>query len=306
MREFVVGAAIKTRRESLFLSQRELCEGICSVPTLSRIENSTQLPSLYTYYSLLERLGMSKYIADYYIGKKDYERFNLMKLARLYTKHETIDTAYEYVVKLRSMGRLAKDQIQQCNAIEAVYLRCKGKIDYAEELSRNEDYLRISCPSYTKTKLPRLMSFSELYLLNGIACNSFFIGDSATAFRIFYHMWDFHKDIIEDTYQYSSTISSLLYNLSKFIGLSGDYDKCIEICSSAIEEGIKYKRSKALSGCYYNMAWCLVRRKKPGDMERAEQAILKAYYIAEPDKYSENSLHLYRHFISKYFPDLNI
>ena len=39
------GALIRQRREELGYTQEELADGICSVPTLSRIENGERLPT---------------------------------------------------------------------------------------------------------------------------------------------------------------------------------------------------------------------------------------------------------------------
>lgn len=58
MEILVVGDYIKNRREMLKLKQRDLCEGICDVVTLSRIENGKTLPSARKLNALLERLGL--------------------------------------------------------------------------------------------------------------------------------------------------------------------------------------------------------------------------------------------------------
>ena len=54
-----IGLFIKFRREELGISQEALCEEICSVVTLSRIENNRQAPRRKNIRMLLERLGYS-------------------------------------------------------------------------------------------------------------------------------------------------------------------------------------------------------------------------------------------------------
>ena len=39
---YLLGDCIREQRERLGVTQEELCEGICSVPTLSKIENGRQ------------------------------------------------------------------------------------------------------------------------------------------------------------------------------------------------------------------------------------------------------------------------
>lgn len=60
MDEFNLGTYIKKRREELNISQEELCEGLCAVSSLSRIENNQQDPSRNLTKNLLERLGLPK------------------------------------------------------------------------------------------------------------------------------------------------------------------------------------------------------------------------------------------------------
>ena len=53
------GLIIKRRREELGYTQEELADGICSVPTLSRIENGERMPTKEHFEMLLQRLGYS-------------------------------------------------------------------------------------------------------------------------------------------------------------------------------------------------------------------------------------------------------
>ena len=43
MAVFQLGPILKARREALGLSQEDLADGICAVPTLSRIENGERI-----------------------------------------------------------------------------------------------------------------------------------------------------------------------------------------------------------------------------------------------------------------------
>lgn len=45
MAVFQLGPILKARREELGLSQEDLADGICAVPTLSRIENGERMPT---------------------------------------------------------------------------------------------------------------------------------------------------------------------------------------------------------------------------------------------------------------------
>ncbi len=54
------GQLIKKLRKNGGLTQEELADGICSVSTISRIENDRQVPHLKKMEALLQRLGIEK------------------------------------------------------------------------------------------------------------------------------------------------------------------------------------------------------------------------------------------------------
>lgn len=58
MKQIYIGEAMKNRRLELRLSQDEVCEGICEVMTLSRLENGRQTPTHNRIKALMQRLNM--------------------------------------------------------------------------------------------------------------------------------------------------------------------------------------------------------------------------------------------------------
>ena len=61
MKNNTIGEIIRDLRKRHELSQEELAEGICSVVSVSRIENGTQMPSQTILEKLLQRLGTGTY-----------------------------------------------------------------------------------------------------------------------------------------------------------------------------------------------------------------------------------------------------
>ena len=64
MAVFQLGPIIRNRRIELGLSQEDLADGICSVPTLSRIENGERMPTKNHFEMLMQRLGYSAMSLD--------------------------------------------------------------------------------------------------------------------------------------------------------------------------------------------------------------------------------------------------
>lgn len=59
---FHAGVILKRCREQKNLSQQRVCDGICDVSTLARIENGKSVPNNYTFQCLMERLGNEAHV----------------------------------------------------------------------------------------------------------------------------------------------------------------------------------------------------------------------------------------------------
>ena len=64
-----------TLRVEKQLSQEELCRGICSVTTLSRLETGERRPDILIFNALLERLGKSSDYVNTILTQEEFEYF---------------------------------------------------------------------------------------------------------------------------------------------------------------------------------------------------------------------------------------
>ena len=74
---YQLGHIIRLRREDLGITQEELADGICSVPTLSRIENGERMPNKAHVEMLLQRLGYSDTMSYVYVDRNELQRHEL-------------------------------------------------------------------------------------------------------------------------------------------------------------------------------------------------------------------------------------
>ena len=99
MAVFQLGPILKARREELGLSQEDLADGICAVPTLSRIENGERLPTKNHFEMLMQRLGYSAMSIDFF---SDKQTFRLHELK--------IKTRYAYMTEDYSLAKTRCDE----------------------------------------------------------------------------------------------------------------------------------------------------------------------------------------------------
>lgn len=308
MAVYNIGEFIKEKRERMGITQDELCEGICSLPTMSRIESGTRMPKRETIIQIFQRLGIPAEMYPNYTTKSDLEVLYLVYQIRQSYNINDMATAKVLFSKLNGeYNNLPVPDKQFCRLFETVLKMNSGELNYAQALPELEDIMKMSCPNYSLDRLPRLMTFEEINVLNNIAICYAKMNKIDIAIEIYYSIIGTYKlraSNIEDSLR---TSPAIYYNLSKYLGLSGRYDECIRIC----EDGIRHIE---LSGKYrnypsimYNLAWVLVRRNSKGDMERAETILKKAYYtsiISWSKSLTEKVRYLYKEYFNKDLPEL--
>ena len=297
---YKIGYLIKQRRTELMLTQEELADGICSVTTLSRIENEERLPTKNHFEMLFQRLGLSDIIFYTYADENTLYLHEQKFKIRNAVLHGQYNEARELLNDYSSKADMSSPHEQQ---FVLLYSTLSLKEDYSveERLSRLQDALYLSCPKYREGVLPKLFSYEEIIILNNIAiCNSE-IGDLDEAISILYHIKQHYERGIVNQEEVLRTQTMVLYNLSKYLGLAERYDECIDVCDLGIQISRDTGRCGCLSQLLYNLAWALTKRMLPGDMEQAQEAARNAVYAAAAigDKLAEKR---YKEFFVRNFP----
>lgn len=276
---YSIGNFINQRREELGITQDDLAEGLCSVTTLSRLENCEQTPRSGTVRALLQRLGYSGALLFQAVGREEFEISQLqVKIVQMFNSYDRSGVP-EALVKLDGYRDFfSKSDRQFYEIIYAVFY--KDRFTNDEMLQRLESALRITHPKYSIDNLPKLLTYEETMALNNIAIRLSEIGKTDNTIKILYHLADYYRENVVDKQESMRTLPTVIYNLSKYLGLAGRYDECIDICQQGIQIMKDYARSRRLPQTYYNLSWSLVKRKCEGDIENARQAAIKAYYLS--------------------------
>lgn len=278
MSVYNIGEFIKEKRERMGITQEELCQGICSLSTMSRIESGGRMPKSKVIVPLLQRLGLSDFIVDSMSTKEELEGMELTYRMRSIYIDGDMETAKSLFMQVAPYYDTLPVSYRQFYRLFETRLKVdSGELDYAQALPIYEDIMRMTVPEYSIDSLPRLMTFEEINVLNNIAIAYGKTGRVETAIEIYYaikRFYDRHATNIDNVLR---TLPTIYYNLSKYLGLSGRYDECIRIC----EDGIRYinisRKYRNYARILYNLAWVLIRRKNDGDIERAKSVLKKAY-----------------------------
>lgn len=273
------GYIIKNRRESLRLTQEELADGICSVPTLSRLENGERMPTKNHFEMLLQRLGYSDANLNFYVDEREFYIHELKFRIRQAYISKQIDQAKELLKEFEELLQNPSQVDEQFLILHKIFLS-KGEYSNAEKIELLEKAMRLTCPEYDGSKLPKVLTFEEITLLNNLAICYDIDGSRAHAIDILMNLRDYYNRHIVNPEEALRTQPMILYNLSKMLGQEYRLDECVEICDQGIKIARTTGRCSLLGKTLYNKAWALLKRNQKGDRMLSFDALNQAYHFA--------------------------
>ncbi|MCI8529082.1 MAG: hypothetical protein HFH82_08045 [Lachnospiraceae bacterium] len=281
---------IKLTRIAIGMTQERLCDGICSVTTLSRIEKGGGLKRD-TYRQLMER--MERVTEEYYVVCVGNIGGFLEKQAEMEKAFQCQDyeKAEQYLYQMKKAADyniLTKQYLMRAEAVVKYYQK---QIGGKELLHRVSDALRLTVPKYEKyLNRDKIFPFikEELMLLMsmGIAYNSMSEREKSlqmygTVLRCLAadYMGKPDNEIIRITVNYN--ISKMCEAQKKNIEALEKINECLKM-SVVIDHGHMFAKlllSKASNLIELAQKEENVTIKKIG-LKNAEQCLQQAYYIA--------------------------
>lgn len=98
------GKAIREARLKANLTQEQLSEGICSIVSLSRIENETVGVSPATFQALMSKAGAPCEAFPAFASFQDFDCFYTLKKARYYMESFQLQYAYDELEKVQNIN----------------------------------------------------------------------------------------------------------------------------------------------------------------------------------------------------------
>ena len=274
-----IGMIIRRRRIELGLSQEDLADGICAVTTLSRIENGERMPTQNHLEMLLQRIGYSDMMTESFVDEKSFVLHELKFKIRQANIEGDTQSAKELLGEFEAL--LTKPTIidQQFLLHQKILLN-QSNYSQDEKLELLEKAITLTQPKYRQGKLPYLLSYEEIKLLNSIALLRSGKGHRREAIDILYCILDFYDTHIVNAEEILRTEPMVLYNLSKILGLENRYDECLDICDKGILLAQKTGRCPCLHLMLYNKAWILLKKNRSEHLLKATDLANSAYYVA--------------------------
>lgn len=279
MPQYSVGQAIKGARIRKEIQQSILCDGICSVATLSKIENGQQNPSATVMEALLERLGLpvglyNVPVTDIRFKRTLLEQQIIHSVAGLETNIENL--LKEYVNQPEQMDKFEQQFYLYMTAIQK-HLR---KESPSEILTLHIKAMKITFPNFSSEQLPsgRYFTATELVILNNIALEERRIGNNKKAEKILYFLKDYYESEKLDESATEKEYPVILANLSDWFEAEGRFKEEYEIAKKGLDYCLKKGKLCLLDVMAFNTGYSLVQL---GKKDEGIYYIDKAFSIME-------------------------
>lgn len=288
MNEFKIGTYIKKRREELKISQEELCEGLCAVSSLSRIENNQQDPSRNLTKNLLERLGLP---LDRFLALWDQKGISAGALMREIrddiiqyertARTNRSDIAERIREKLAELEKVIAPDNRSAQqfllAQQAIVGRPDGPYSPSEKLTIQLEAIRMTCPKFDPEDFRQgHYSMDETRLINQIARTYSQLGERKKATDMYDQLLKYVEKNDRELVGYATHFCLIAHNYALDLGISKRYADAIEIAEKGRCLCINRGSYQFLPGflaiqaaCYYFL----------GETEKSKELYLHAYYI---------------------------
>ncbi len=305
MANYRVGDVIRLTRKAAGITQEQLSDGICSVETLSRIENGRHAVKRETYSQLMAKMGRNTSRCYALCMSKDMELLE----ERIWL--EDALSKFDYREADRYLSIL-KRKIADTPMNQQYIARIEGLLDYrnkridAEEwIKREENAIRLTVPEYEKylfiEKKEDAFPFTELEILTLMSlANAYSVNEQPDiAIRIY----DALLLGLEEEYMDFISVRKLRmvinFNYIRSLEQQDKYQEALDKGKKLLENAIKFDYGRmipmALVAIVWDMNKIIEKDNNANEILEIKRKLRQAYYIAAArnDNYNVNIIKNY-------------
>lgn len=230
-----VGTVIREARLKAGLSQKELSEGICSVLSLSRIENGSAGVSPSTFQALMMHAGAPCEAFPIFANRRDFDCFYTLKRIRFYLDIWQLNEAYEELGKIEQLNFAENKFYYQ----EWLLLQCRlqfrsGLADHALLHDTLLKALYITRPDIELTDFrDLLLSTNEIELLTALAQESLYINNLQVCLAICTQINSYLENLQISFLEKDRLLAENAVVYAKYLIATKDYTSAITITQKA-------------------------------------------------------------------------
>ncbi|MCL2050230.1 MAG: helix-turn-helix transcriptional regulator [Lachnospiraceae bacterium] len=251
-----IGMLLAKLRVNNRMSSEELCEGICSVPTLNRIENGVRQTNVYILEALFQRLGRDiNLYMNTFLSAADFEEKQIRNGIITHLVLCQYDEAKELLAKLEKSKRYQSGiNLQFIKNTKAILI--SSQEGYSENfLKALIEGIKITRPDFDELEIGQYhLTYYEILFINNIA--SYYCENDKVlhGLKIYERLIESINKNCVDELEKIRTYTMILYNYSKHLGLTGRYKEAIDIIAEGEKLELRHGRIRHLDGFAINKA----------------------------------------------------
>ena len=273
------GKIIREDRLKAGLTQEQMSEDICSVLTLSRIENNSAGVSPSLFQALMSRAGAPRNIFPVFPNRKDFDCFYTLKRARLYLESWQLQEAYDELLKVKN----ADFSNNKFHYQEWLYLQgwlqsrsgsCEHQLIYEIFISA----LIITKPNIDFSDLSNeLFSDIELELLIEISNELLYLSQSDLSYIICSQLESYINNAELSFIERDRLLSRNAIARTKYLLYTHDYNKALETINEYRHLMVVNSENASLLELNF---WTAMSYYYCGNIEKAHQMFNDTFYSA--------------------------
>ena len=227
-----MGLFIHTAREAKGYTMEEISHGVCSIPTLSRIEAGERVVDYIMIEALLERMKIAKSEYEFVLDNEDYDEYMQREEIRRLIEQKKYKQAEEKLLEYEKEHGEEFLHEQFIFLQKGLLKKNKQEIGEAEKLFKKA--ICISAPDYQQIVLNRgILSDTELTCLAElIQC----IEDSKEREKKQKELYEYFKWCRVREKLYPIPYRRAMRYYAECLYKNEKFDTCIKICNEVLEE----------------------------------------------------------------------
>ena len=259
-----LGEAVRQRRKMLGVTLEMVCEGLCTIMTLSRFEKGLQTPSRDCVAAILQRLGLP---GDQYCAQLTDAEAQLIRL-----RTEIIDYCGQFEQTLGEERQQAcKNALEKLRDLES-FIKEDDRINQQfilgmratlepyspqEQLEMLMRAIHLTVPRFDPEKISNcLYCRNEVVIINKIAIRYFFCGERKKSLDIYEQL----LNLILKRDPNHDCLHLITYNYALYLAIEKRWKEALKISALGREICVKQGNYNTLpgflhieAGCYYYM-----------------------------------------------------
>lgn len=314
MANYRAGDVIRLTRNAVGMSQEELCDGICSVQTLSHIENNRHRIKPDTYRQLMEKMGRGVHNSCAVCMGKDMSLLEEYPLFEDAMAKRDYHAAERYLMRIRAKISDFVTDRQYLKRVESILDYDMGKIEVQEHMRQLDEAMEMTIPYYVcylwgeKRDIVYPYREQEILILMEIGNTYYDMREMEKAIGVYEKIIRSLDAGYMDVKNAEELKLITLTNLSFPLEKQEKYEEALLNATKGLEMAVNLGYAHALVELLVSVAWNQIQisdrimddERKKQELSEAKRKMQQAYYIAAARKDEHNQMKIADYF-KRYF-----